>query len=281
MDCSSKCFLYYHRIGSRYRGARNISVSAENFEAQIEFISQNYKVARFEDDFTECNEKTVIIGFDDGYRDVYDIAFPILKKYKVPATVFMVSGGISGKELWNDRLERIWLGRGRELLDEYYQMHELMRSHFCPKELERLLSLQEELLEINIIDKDTNRLLNENELRELADSSLITIGGHTMSHSDLSFLPEDEQHREICEDKKRIESIIGEEINLFSYPFGGVGKITSEILKKAGYKKARCSERGIINLRTDDYFVPGNSVANVDVSEFESFINRIWEGERH
>ena len=271
------CFLYYHRIGDMYKGVRNISVSTHNFIAHIRYLREHFLIRKFDDDSDYCRERTIIVGFDDGYRDVYEIVFPIIEKYKVPIAIFMVSGGIGGSELWNDRLERIWLKRGKDVINEYYQLHRLVRSHFQPSKLEEFLYLQEHLLGICIDDKDQNRLLNEKELRELSDSPLVTIGGHTFSHSDLSFLSREDQFREIAEDKKVLESVIGKEITSFSYPFGGVGDDTAYILKKVGYKRARCSTKGIANNKTDRYLIPGYSVRDISIDEFKIFINSIWQ----
>ncbi len=74
---------------------RKLIVSAENFEKQMDFLSKNYKVVSFSD-FAERIEKkqpygenAVIITFDGADETIYKIAYPVLKKYNLPATLFL------------------------------------------------------------------------------------------------------------------------------------------------------------------------------------------------
>ena len=87
--------LTYHRFGPN-RSA--MTVTAPAFEAQMEYLAQNgYQVipvaqlARFLDGKEPLPRKTVAITIDDGYRATYQIAYPILKKYNFPATVYLYS----------------------------------------------------------------------------------------------------------------------------------------------------------------------------------------------
>jgi peptidoglycan/xylan/chitin deacetylase (PgdA/CDA1 family) len=87
--------LCYHRFGPR---ASKLTVTAVAFETQMDYLARNgYRVISMQQlaSFLEAKEplprKTVIITIDDGYRASYDIAYPILKKYGFPATVFLYS----------------------------------------------------------------------------------------------------------------------------------------------------------------------------------------------
>jgi peptidoglycan/xylan/chitin deacetylase (PgdA/CDA1 family) len=87
--------LCYHRFGSR---ASKLTVTPAAFAAQMDYLARNgYHVLALREllAFTAGREplpkKSVVITIDDGYRATYDIAFPILKKYGFPATVFLYS----------------------------------------------------------------------------------------------------------------------------------------------------------------------------------------------
>lgn len=85
--------LCYHRIGA---GSGKMIVSAASFAAQLEWLARNdYRVVRLKDlrQFLEGKRvlprRAVVITFDDGYSSFYKQAYPLLKKYDFPATVFL------------------------------------------------------------------------------------------------------------------------------------------------------------------------------------------------
>ena len=87
--------LCYHRFGPA-KSAMTVSPSA--FEAQMEYLARNgYRVismaqfARFLEGREPLPRKTVVITIDDGYRATYQVAYPILKKFGFPATVYLYS----------------------------------------------------------------------------------------------------------------------------------------------------------------------------------------------
>ncbi len=87
--------LMYHSIDCNHMSSK-LSVSPQDFEKHIEFISKNYNPLRLIDISKKIKEKEKIsrgdiaITFDDGYENNYTCAFPILKKFNVPATIFLI-----------------------------------------------------------------------------------------------------------------------------------------------------------------------------------------------
>lgn len=95
--------LMYH--GVREGGDSSMYVAPSNFERQMNFIKeQGYNVISLDElvDGIKSNKKfgkkTVVITFDDGYRDNYISAFPVLDKYGFPATIFIVTGYVGDVE---------------------------------------------------------------------------------------------------------------------------------------------------------------------------------------
>lgn len=86
--------LMYHSISD---SPWKHSITPEVFEQQVEYLVKNYKIVSCHDvvDYVEgrkkVTQKAVAITFDDGYKDIYTNALPILKKHKVPATLFIPS----------------------------------------------------------------------------------------------------------------------------------------------------------------------------------------------
>lgn len=79
--------LNYHSINPGHE----YSTKPEDFEAQMRYLSYNFNVIKLSEIYNKNSGFYVVITFDDGFADNYDYAFSILKKYKLPATIFLVS----------------------------------------------------------------------------------------------------------------------------------------------------------------------------------------------
>lgn len=95
--------LMYHSIG--YDTDTSLHVSPDNFHKQVKYlVDKGYNVIPLEKLIKGIKNKkkfphnTVVITFDDGYRNNFTEAFPILAKYKLPATIFIVSGYVGRKD---------------------------------------------------------------------------------------------------------------------------------------------------------------------------------------
>lgn len=93
--------LCYHQFGDR---KAKMVVSVEKFEEQMAFLRDNgYRVVpmsglrKFLDGRESLPNKSVIITIDDGYKSIYDKAYPILRKYSIPATIFIYTDFLNAK----------------------------------------------------------------------------------------------------------------------------------------------------------------------------------------
>ncbi|MCX7926709.1 MAG: polysaccharide deacetylase family protein [Candidatus Omnitrophica bacterium] len=93
--------LMYHSIKPEVERHDRISVSVASFERQMSFlVRNNYRVLTLEEvvDYLRNKKrlplKTVAITFDDGHEDNFIYAFPIIKKYQIPVTVFLIVDAI-------------------------------------------------------------------------------------------------------------------------------------------------------------------------------------------
>jgi peptidoglycan/xylan/chitin deacetylase (PgdA/CDA1 family) len=98
--------LCYHRFGPRGR----LSVTPQAFEQQMDYLAKNgfrvitlAQLAAFLAGNEPLPKRSVLITIDDGYRSTYDVAFPILKRYGFPATVFLYSDfvGLADALTWS------------------------------------------------------------------------------------------------------------------------------------------------------------------------------------
>lgn len=105
----------YHKISKCKNDPWLISVSPENFEEHLKYLSKLGVVKSIDDLcknrlFKNIYKPNVLLTFDDGYEDNFNIAKPLLEKYNIPAT-FFISNKLVGKnqQYWWDILENIIL----------------------------------------------------------------------------------------------------------------------------------------------------------------------------
>ena len=143
--------LCYHRINEE-GDPFSPAVSTRLFEDEVRLLSGHYRFVTLSDLIahleSDSSESVLAITFDDGYQDNYWNAYPILQKYRIPATVFLTTGPIDSREtLWFERLaqtirrttaeyidleidipRRIWLRSDRERLDANGTVFGLLRA---------------------------------------------------------------------------------------------------------------------------------------------------------
>jgi len=104
-----------------------------------------------------------------------------------------------------------------------------------------------------ISEKYAEPRLTEEEIRSLAP--LHEVGAHTVTHPDLTKIPEAEALREMVEGKAWLEAILGEEVPLFCYPSGRHNKRVVELAKEAGFQGARTTAFGSISVSKDPFLL--------------------------
>ena len=269
--------LVYHKV-SPDQHPFYAPVDTVCFEEQMRFLSRSYRVMDLASLVTlslrGCvPNQSVAITFDDGYRDNYEYAFPILKKYGLTATIFIATGVIgTGESLWHDRifdafrytttkcarLERqmllelnlespqavqqsldITIGKAKTLWGE-------ARSHFVD-EVEHALKPS--------LPAAPRRMLNWAEIREMHKAG-IAFGSHTVTHPILSCLPPYELRKELTESKRRLEEELQVPIQTFAYPNGRASDYnaqTKAALQSSGYTCAVTTTHGVNPSFADPY----------------------------
>ena len=109
------------------------------------------------------------------------------------------------------------------------------------------------------------------ELASAGANAFIAIGSHTVTHPLLSSLPAAEQAREVSESKATLQSILGNPIASFAYPFGGKTDYTATtiaLLREAGYEFACSTLDGTVHSGGDPFQLPRLQVPDVDGDGF-------------
>ena len=256
--------LAYHRVADYDPGAAFdldealISAIPINFESQVKWLKQNFSIISF-DSLQDCKNivNPLIITFDDGYKDNYKNAYPILKKYHVPATIFLSTGYIGTSKLfWWDEIAYLMKKTEKSKMDIDSTFYPLDTAEDRKRSICLILALAKRVSDAdrkNIIMQLKDKLevepdksqvadiiLNWDEIKEMGKNN-IEFGAHTVNHPVLANVSSQEVRYEIEESKKSIETKINKEVIVFSYPVGGNASFDAgaeNILKEAGYRYA-------------------------------------------
>jgi len=218
-----------------------LSIGPGLFEEVVVFLKEKYGILSLDQALGRLAGpdpgKGCVLTFDDGYRDNYDYAFPILKKHGAPATIFVTLDALdSGVFAW-EPFDRAILAASRSELDlESFGLGSLpLLEDRGPLlgELHQKLKALPHARKCEIVNHVVAQLgdgmpgersmLSWSEAREMADSGLMTIGAHTISHPILSRVEPETARREIVEGKALIEERLGRAVRHFAYPNGGRG----------------------------------------------------------
>ena len=153
----------------------------------------------------------VCVTFDDGYRDNYTLAYPLLKRLNVPFTVYVTTGFI------DNRLPMWW-----------YRCESREQCQTC------LSNAEVQQRERSYPNQQLG--MSAKELRQLDADPLCTIGAHTVSHPKLDTLSYEEQYKEIADSKLELERLLGHPIQHFSFPHGAYNANTLAICHELGFK---------------------------------------------
>jgi len=293
--------LIYHRVIDLAADPQLLAVSPGNFRTHMRLLKDNFHLVRFEEDWSGLKGPAVAVTFDDGYADNALKALPILEEMEVPATFFVSTGTLGTRqEFWWDELERIVLGGEKRPAEfrlddpEYERAWPTLSGTQCQalyEDLQRLMGKVGPLRRegwagqlrkwagLDRTGREIHRPLSENELKRLADSQWATVGAHTVTHTPLSTLSEDEQLNEIVLSKEHLERITGRKVEVFSYPFGrkvDYTRTSVRICREAGFLKSAANFPGQAHRWTDRFQIPRQLVRNWDGETFAAQLRSFW-----
>jgi peptidoglycan/xylan/chitin deacetylase (PgdA/CDA1 family) len=284
--------LYYHRVADSDLSATvrsDITVTVESFSRQLECLLRHFDIVPLEEliDDVEAgrdSRRRLAISFDDGYIDNYALAYPILRRHSVPATIFVATGFVGSRQrFWWDALalaverlrhqrhdrtvldragvppplQELMLGvaAGRLRLTEL--TNALKRTHLAfAHELVRAL---EEQLQFNCRQADERLFLTWDEMSEMSRNG-ITFGAHSQSHAILPDLDDDRLTQEVEQPRALIRQHLGSDPAGFSYPDGCYDERVRRAVIRAGYRYAVQTSRGQNHGNDDFYALPRRMV---------------------
>lgn len=164
--------LMYHAVSDQTWGLTGLFLSPSDMEAQLKDLTENGYDPIFFSDLPHLDQykKPVILTFDDGYNNNYTELYPLLQKYHVKATIFVIPSSVGGQ----------------------YSM-------------------------------------TAAQIKEMADSGLVSIQSHTQDHKELASLSADQQKQQFAQSQLSLARITGRIPSVLSYPSGSYDANTLEL----------------------------------------------------
>ncbi len=261
--------LYLHRVGERNYDQiisnRDMVITPEELDTFINKYNKKYKFLSLDELNDNFNRKIIPnkvlhLTFDDGYLDNYNNAYPILKYYNIPFTIYLTTSFIDSnftpwwyelENVVNNNLEVFFdnilfkCRNTNERNDTFIKIRKIAFSsnykmnYFLDflKQYRGFSNLQPLYLTWDIV-------------KMLSNDNNVLFGAHTDSHANLSLLSHEESESEILNSKFKIEKILQKEIVHFAYPFGGpnnYNQLHIDILSNNNFCTSVTTKYGFLN----------------------------------
>ena len=269
--------LTYHRFSANEHDEDG-KTSARAFAEQLEYLKAHYNVVPLSRlvERVIANEplphRMAAITIDDGYRDSYEIAYPLLRRYGVTAALFVVTE-FADRRVW------IWTDKARFLVQQAARRRlttKIGESEMC-LELNGAGSRRDASERINSIIKRLPDELKDEAIERLScelgvtmprtppeefgsvtwdqaremDANGVEIGSHTLTHPILTNIGDERLVGELRDSKSRLEEVLGRRVDLFCYPNGDNDERVRREVAQAEYLAAVTVVNGL-NQSGDD-----------------------------
>jgi peptidoglycan/xylan/chitin deacetylase (PgdA/CDA1 family) len=275
MNRQKVLILTYHRFSAEEAEEKT---SASMFAKQLQYLKANYQVLPLSlvVDYLNGNSSlppySAAITIDDGYADAYHVAYPLLRKFGLPATLYVVPGFVDGEcWIWTDKARYICLNThhqsatlqvaGTSLEIQLGNKSSRLKAALRINERLKRLSNESKGLCLEEISRSLDVVLPEVPPKELQsvsweqaremDCDGMEIGSHTMTHPILTNVTQEHLHQELSRSRKRLEEVLERKVTNFCYPNGDNDRRVHEEVARAGYKIAVTTISGL-NQRGDD-----------------------------
>jgi peptidoglycan/xylan/chitin deacetylase (PgdA/CDA1 family) len=274
--------LMYHSIrapGDPATAPFNI-VAPQQFARQVAQLARRYRVVALDTLVQELQNRslppgrTVVVTFDDGYRDNVLTALPALRAHHIPACFFLTTDWIDRRApKWDDTLSAVLMTipgaalrvdiAGRPLDVALGSVEQRLQSYLTLLRSLRGLDPQSRALVLDdLIEQHRQRAsqplsvsepMQWQEARELLDAGM-QLGAHTLGHLSLAALSPDEARRQVDESRSVIERQTSCTVTSFSYPFGKHQDVTPQVrsmIEALGFQAAVTTNQGVNRIGAD------------------------------
>jgi peptidoglycan/xylan/chitin deacetylase (PgdA/CDA1 family) len=270
--------LMYHRVDVADVDPWRLTVHPSHFGEHLEVICdlfQPVSMGRFTGALIagRISRGTVVVTFDDGYRDNLLNAQPLLEKHGVPASLFVTTGYLdSNRDFWWEELLAVCVRGGLDIRSEWGRLRHLQRR-------QRELELDALWVAAGVAALPApSHTITSNEIAELAAGQVFEIGAHTSTHPSLPHLAFAEQVEEIHASKTVLEALLGRRVSAFSYPHGDFARSTIRAVRAEGFAAACTTSDEVLTRRSRALELPRLHVLDWTGAEFEEQLARRFGG---
>ncbi len=277
----------------------------KEFDRQIEFLSRNYRIVLIPEVWkaaeSNSDERVCAITFDDGLKDNYQNALPILKKYSAPATEFVITSTFEGRlpaahkvqvilshrpigelvDFFNDFIKEFY----PDLKDQYWIPHDrrittrrLHESTPVANLKETIIALPEDIrgrflrhaFKIFKLDEENigeYLFMNKKELAEMAAAG-IELGSHSHNHYTMTGDNEEALRKDVQLSREIIKETSGSYPRVFSYPHGRASDVAVRVVREAGFISGVGIDRGSLAVGQDPLLLP-----RYDTMDIRDYLN--------
>jgi peptidoglycan/xylan/chitin deacetylase (PgdA/CDA1 family) len=293
--------LTFHRFAGGDGGCRH-GLPIERLDEFMRYLVRHFRVVSLDELSFDLRHgvvrpSTVVVTVDDGYRDMFTLAAPVFRQYKIPASLFVVSDFVEGgRSIWTDRFRFVFehAPRGRVEIRHYGSAHVVEIRNERDRQRQEL-RWRERAKGMSVAERDDllgaiarawriempreplpgYRALSWAELRALAAEGF-DVGGHTRTHPILSRISPHLLRDEIAGCKEMIEHAIGVPVRHFAYPNGRREDYSSSVVMavaKAGYAAAVTSVPGGNTPSTSPYELDRIGAEADDLAHFAQYVS--------
>jgi peptidoglycan/xylan/chitin deacetylase (PgdA/CDA1 family) len=202
--------------------------------------------------------KSLIITFDDGYKDNYRLK-PLFEKYNIPATIFLCSGIVGTKR-------HFWFRCG---------ISNNKREHLKKKSNKKRLEVLKKYGFEEQKEYDDRQALSKNEIEKM--KKVVDFQSHTVFHPVLTKCSTEKARKECSESKKDLEHNYGLRIYALSYPNGNYSDREISIAKEVGYECGVTVDVGFNSQSTDLFRLKRMCVRDdADINELLVKASGLW-----
>jgi len=296
--------ILYHGVVSKdssYFSPRHIN--KELFEKHLKYFIKEFDIISLPEAFDyyrnkkTLKRKTLTISFDDGYKNNFNIALPLLEKYNIKTTFFISSiltQEMDVRTLWSDIIACLKYFHKKEIIEiGNYRFNNFIEesSNVSIEDFikTRDANIRDEIINqlikkyniqtlIKQLPSEIWELLNKHELQKLSSSKLVDIGSHGHLHYNLGDIKIEDAKKDMKTSKILLEDAINKKIDMIAYPDNSYTQNVKEAASEMELDKQLAVEYKLNNDFNDNLLLARHGVSCTTTYESNIFfINKAFQ----